>query len=118
MQAEDKKVDFVKDIKPIFEARCTKCHGDKKQKGDFRVDTRKELLGSGEKENGENVTPGKPDKSYLMKLIVMSEDDDDVMPPKGGTLKKEEIAKIKAWIAAGAKWPEGVKLKTPPKKKK
>ena len=28
---------FLKDVWPIFEARCLECHGPKKQKGDLRM---------------------------------------------------------------------------------
>ena len=103
IQAEDKKVDFVKDIQPILEERCTYCHGNRKQKGDFRLDNLKDMLSTGDSAP-KNVIPGKPAESYLVKLISMTEDDDDIMPPKGDPLKKEQIAKIKAWIADGAKW--------------
>ena len=48
----------------------------------------------------------------------LSEDDVDVMPPKGGTLTKDQIAKVKAWIDAGAKFPAGVELADKSKKKK
>src|SRR5687768_7332508 len=33
-------VDFIKDIRPIFEANCYKCHGPDKQKGEFRLDVK------------------------------------------------------------------------------
>ena len=51
-------------------------------------------------------------------LVSSSEDDDDVMPPKGGTLTKDQVAKIKAWITEGAKFPEGLTLKDKSPKKK
>ncbi len=106
----------VIDIKPILEARCVKCHGKKKQKGEYRLSNAKDIVKAGDSEE-KPVVVGKPDASYLVKLTVMSEDDDDVMPPKGGTLKKEEIAKIKAWITEGAKFPAGVELEDKSKKK-
>lgn len=109
-------VDFKKDIAPIFEARCVKCHGAKKQKGEYRLSNAKDIVKAGESEE-KPVVAGNPDKSYLVKLIVMSEDDDDVMPPKGGTLSKDEIAKIKAWIKDGAKFPAALELEDKSKKK-
>src|SRR5215212_2228850 len=33
--------DFDKVIKPFFDQHCVSCHGEKKQKGDLRVDTLK-----------------------------------------------------------------------------
>lgn len=110
-------VDFDKDIKPVLESRCVKCHGEKKQKGEYRLSNAKDIMKAGESEETP-VVAGKAAASYLVKLISMTEDDDDVMPPKGGTLTKDQIAKIKAWIAEGAKFPAGVELKDTSKKKK
>ena len=109
-------VDFEKDIKPIFESRCVKCHGAKKQKGEYALHTAKDIVKAGDSEE-KPVVAGKPESSYLVKLIEMSEDDDDVMPPKGGTLTKDQIAKIKAWIKEGAKFPASAKLEDKSKKK-
>ena len=110
-------VDFKKDIAPILEARCVKCHGAKKQKGEYRLSNASDIVKAGESEE-KPVVAGSPDKSYIVKLISMSEDADDVMPPKGGTLSKDEIAKIKAWIKDGAKFPSGLELEDKSKKKK
>ena len=110
-------VDFAKDIAPIFEANCVKCHGAKKQKGEYRLDNAKDIVKAGESEE-KPVVAGSPEKSYMVKLISMSEDDDDVMPPKGGPLAKDQIAAIKAWIKEGAKFPAGVTLADKSKKMK
>ena len=38
--ASDKKdLTYAKDIKPIFEKSCFKCHGEEKQKGKLRLDS-------------------------------------------------------------------------------
>ena len=102
-------VDFAKQIAPIFEASCIKCHGEKKQKGDYRMDKAEFIQVAGESEE-KPVVPGKAAESYLVKLIKMSEGDDDVMPPKGGPLKPEQIALIVKWIEEGAKFPADLKL--------
>lgn len=102
-------VDFDKDIKPIFENNCLRCHNPEKAKGKLRMDTR-ELFMKGS-ENGPIVVAGKPDESTLFKLVNQPKESDDRMPPDGDPLKKEEIEKIRAWIAAGAPWPDGVTLK-------
>ena len=45
VRAEEKKVDFVKDIQPIFAVSCVKCHGadpkGKKPKGKYDMTTLK-----------------------------------------------------------------------------
>ena len=114
LQAE---VDFTKDIKPILESRCVKCHGAKKQKGEYQLNNAKDILKAGDSEEPP-IVAGSPDKSYLLKLISMTEDDDDVMPPKGGTLTKDQVAKIQAWIKEGANFPADVTLENKSKKKK
>src|SRR5437868_4265120 len=48
--AADRPVDFVKDIKPLFEAACIKCHGKGKDKGGFSLETRESFLKGGETE--------------------------------------------------------------------
>ena len=98
-------VDFEKDIKPIFDDRCAKCHGEDKQKSDFRLDLRSSILKGGDL--GEpGATPGNPEKSTIYKLINLDEDHDDIMPPKGDPLSKAQVELIKRWIAEGAKMPE------------
>ncbi|MCM8525534.1 MAG: c-type cytochrome [Lentisphaeraceae bacterium] len=108
-------VDFAKQVAPIFEARCVKCHGDNKQKGEYRLDKAEFVMVAGESEE-KPVVVGKPAESYLVKLIKMTEDDDDVMPPKGGTLTPEEIALIEQWITEGAKFPADLQLQDKSKK--
>ncbi|MCA9417425.1 MAG: hypothetical protein KC917_14185 [Candidatus Omnitrophica bacterium] len=36
--AIDRKVDYLSDVKPIFENNCYSCHGPSKQKSGFRLD--------------------------------------------------------------------------------
>jgi len=103
-------------VQLIFEARCIKCHGEKKQKGEYRMDTAEHVFVSGDSEE-EPIKKGDAGKSYLYQLITMSEDDDEVMPPKGGLLTKEEIATVEAWIKAGAKFPANAALEDKSKKK-
>jgi formylglycine-generating enzyme required for sulfatase activity/mono/diheme cytochrome c family protein len=104
------KADFNKHIKPIFEAACVHCHNEKNMKADLNMETLEGLLKGGE--DGTSLVPGDPEKSSIYTLLILDEDDDDVMPPaKEGLLDKTQIALVKDWIASGAKWPEGVKLK-------
>ena len=54
-------VDFVKDIQPIFEAKCVKCHGPEKQKSEYRLDVKSIALTGGEN-HAPNVVPEKARK--------------------------------------------------------
>lgn len=95
------KVDFAKQIQPIFSASCYKCHGGTKAKGKLKLDSAEAILNGGE--DGKIFEPGNPDKSDLFHRITVAADDDDAMPPKdkGQPLKKEQVALIKQWIAEG-----------------
>lgn len=96
--------DFEKEIQPIFAANCSKCHGPEKQKGGYRLDVKSIALTGGEG-SAPNILPGRASASALVKYIS-SDDPEERMPPKGDALAPGDIAKIKAWIDAGAAWPE------------
>jgi mono/diheme cytochrome c family protein len=101
-------VDFVRDIRPIFEQHCYECHGDKKQKGGLRLDVRAAALKGGDA-RGPDIVPGKAKQSPLLHLVT-TEDEDEVMPPKGNRLNPAQIALLTRWIDEGAVWPEGVDM--------
>src|SRR5262245_11220181 len=42
------QIDFARDIKPIFEAACVKCHGKGKDKGSFSLETHESFLKGGD----------------------------------------------------------------------
>jgi hypothetical protein len=107
---------FDKDIAPLFENACVKCHGEDKHKGGIRVDTLAELMKGGE--DGAIVVPGNSAKSPLV-LSVARVDRESAMPPDrkpgrdiGPDGKKlppvvhftaEQVGLIRAWIDQGAK---------------
>ena len=104
-QVKTRPVDFNADIKPIFDEHCIKCHGEKKQKSDLRLDSRANILKGGDL--GEPAaSPGHPEKSTIIEFISLDPDDDEIMPPKGDPLTKEQISLISKWIKEGAKMPE------------
>jgi len=104
--ASDKKgVTYAKDIKPILEKNCFKCHGEEKQKGDLRLDSLEATLKPGE--YGAIVKKGDSANSKIVHAIARL-DEDEGMPPakKDGSpvaLSKEDIGLIRAWIDQGAK---------------
>lgn len=108
------KVDFTTQVKPILEAACTHCHGADKDKGDFRLHTKEDLIKGNE--NGPGLTAGDLTKSSLYKTLILPHDDDMVMPPaKEGLLAQSQIEVIKGWIEQGAEWPAGVTLEVKPR---
>lgn len=90
---------FAKDVKPILQRKCVSCHGALKQKAGLRLDAVQLVRQGGG--GGPAVIAGKPDESLLVEALEGREGVAQ-MPPEGGPLKPEEIAAIKAWIAAGA----------------
>ena len=106
-------VDFVREVQPILETKCLECHNPSKIKGKLLMDSAAALLKGGEA--GPALVAGQPDKSEMIKRIVLPKDHDDIMPPKGGPLAANEIDVLKRWIAAGAQWPQNLTLqyKTP-----
>jgi len=95
-------VTYDKDIKPIFEKSCVKCHGTEKQKGKLRLDSLAAALKGGE--NGKCIVSGDSAKSTLVHSIARL-DPESAMPPedKGDPLTKEQVGLIRAWIDQGAK---------------
>lgn len=104
------KVDFEKQILPIFKERCFECHQKeytdpktgkvKKPKGKFRMDNPELHLAGGSE--GGNLTPGDPAKSTTYTSTTLPDTDDLAMPPKGDRLTKEQQDLIKQWITEGA----------------
>lgn len=101
-------VDFKRQVRPILEAYCLKCHGPEKPKGDLSLVTRADALKGGEK--GPALVPGDPAKSPLYTTTTLPADHDDVMPPKGDKLTQAQQGILKTWIEQGAPWPEDIKL--------
>src|SRR5882762_325344 len=101
----DHKVDFAKEVKPIFEASCVKCHGRGKARGGFSLENREATLSGGD--SGPAIVPGKSAESYLIELVA-GIDPDNVMPQKGSKLKPEQVGLLRAWIDQGAAWDPGV----------
>src|SRR5438445_1446465 len=95
-------VDYVRDVKPIFAANCTSCHGVTKQKADLRLDLYANVKRGGQ--SGLAIVPQKSSESRLFQAVTGSRSDVEKMPPKG-ELTAEQIALLKRWIDEGAKGP-------------
>ena len=103
-------VDFAKEIQPILELNCVKCHGAEQQKGGFRLDTRQSALKA--ESDWIGLVPGHPDKSAIYKSLLLPLDDESVMPPKKeARLTKAQIELVGKWISEGAKWPDTLTIK-------
>lgn len=100
--ATKKKVDFVREIKPLLVTHCQKCHGASKREGGLRLDRRDDALNGGD--SGPAFVSGKSAESRLIKYIA-GVDPDVLMPPEGEKLTDEQIGLLRGWIDQGADWP-------------
>src|SRR6516165_8692607 len=106
------KVDFKRDVQPIFREYCIGCHGPAQQVSGFRLDRRRDALMGG---GGVAIGPGSSASSRLY-LRLIGNQYGSQMPPTG-PLSQEQINVIKAWIDQGAEWPDdvsGERASTPP----
>lgn len=104
--ADKKGLTYEKDIKPLLENSCVKCHGPEKPKSKYRVDSREAIVKGGDSEEAA-VVPGKSEKSPIV-LYTAGLVEDMEMPPldkreKYPALTKEQIGLLRAWIDQGAK---------------
>ena len=96
-------VDYAQDIQPILSRHCYSCHGAEKQKSGLRLDRKADALAGGD--TGKVILPGRSAESILIHNVA-GLDPDMLMPPEDERLTADEIAKLRAWIDAGAVWPE------------
>src|SRR5688500_14385530 len=50
-------VDFARDVRPILQKNCFRCHGEKKQEGGLRLDIRRRAFAGGD--TGPAIVPGR-----------------------------------------------------------
>lgn len=99
----ERKVDFAKDVKPLFAKHCLSCHGSEKQEAGFRLDQKAAALAGGDA--GESILPENSADSLLIRYVA-GIDENIVMPPEGEQLTKMQVGILRAWIDQGAVWPE------------
>jgi len=103
--AASRKVDFVKDIRPLLAGKCYSCHGPSEQKGQLRWDVKAIAAKGGV--SGPAFKPGNSAESLVVRLVAGVQPD-LVMPLKGTRLSPEEVGLLRAWIDQGAVWPDGL----------
>ena len=99
---------FVRDIQPILETNCLRCHKQGKAKGGLRMETQALMMEGGN--DADAIVPGNPAESDLIRRSHLRPIDEGFMPDEGQALKKNELDLLTAWVRSGAHWPEGVTL--------
>ncbi|HVM86950.1 MAG TPA: DUF1549 domain-containing protein [Puia sp.] len=103
--SESQLQDLNIQVRTVFAHHCYSCHGPLKMKGDLRLDSKEGIFKGGK--NGSVFTPGRPEKSELIRRVSLPANDKDVMPSKGQRLSLNEIQVLSYWIRQGAPWPTG-----------
>ncbi len=79
--ANKQDVTYAKEIRPLLEASCLRCHGEERAKADLRLDSLQAALEGGK--DGKVVVPG-DSKNSLLVAAAAQINDNVAMPPKRG----------------------------------
>ena len=88
----EQPVSFKADLAPILLHQCQSCHGPKKSKGGYRVDTFERAMEVGFDE---------------LHYRMVTDDEDEIMPPDADPLSAELIALFKRWQEEGENFDGG-----------
>lgn len=94
---------FEKEVWPLLQAKCMKCHGESKPKGGLRLDSREAVLRGGD--SGPAVVLGKPAQSLFLKVVDYG---GDIQMPPSGKLADGEVALLRKWIESDIPWKKGI----------
>ncbi len=93
---------YDKEVEPILDKYCFRCHGKEKVKGGFRLNTREGIFKGGD--TGPAVKLDKPEESLLLQAIQYKEGLE--MPPNA-KLPAKEIETLTRWVKAGVPMKSG-----------
>jgi cytochrome c553 len=94
---------FEAKIRPVLVEHCYRCHGEKKQRGNLRLDSKDAMLKGGD--SGPALVVGKAAESLLIKAI---RHDGELKMPEGNKLPANVMADFEKWVAMGAPDPRTV----------
>jgi ankyrin repeat protein len=96
------KVDFARDVLPLFRQNCISCHGPEQQTSGLRLDRKSSVMKIGLR----RVVPGSSQNSFLYHRLIGTEY--GMQMPPAGALRAEQIQIVKMWIDQGAGWPDSL----------
>jgi mono/diheme cytochrome c family protein len=88
---------FAREVAPLLDRWCVRCHGAQEQQGGLRLDSYLGVMRGGD--TAPAVRPGDPNESLLVAKVERR--DRRAMPPRRA-LPAPLVARLRAWIAAGA----------------
>jgi Protein of unknown function (DUF1553)/Protein of unknown function (DUF1549)/Planctomycete cytochrome C len=106
--AQERKIDFDRQIRPILSDNCFACHGPdpEQRKAKLRLDN---FDGATAKlrRSGHAIVPGNPEKSGILERIA-SDDPSEVMPPPRTQkhVTPAQLELLRQWIREGAPFAE------------
>ena len=112
LQADERPLDFNRDVRPILSENCFYCHGQdaNKRQGDLRLDDREQAVATG------SIVPGKATESSLLSRIHETDPDTQMPPPKSNRrLSPEQKEILERWINEGATYSPHWSFVTPTK---
>ena len=104
--ADDGAEFFEAKVRPILVEHCLGCHGEQKQKGGLRLDSKAGWEKGGD--TGPVVVPGKPEKSLLVRMVKGTIGSPPRMPPER-VLPEQAVKDLVKWIEIGAPDPRVAK---------
>ena len=91
------RVNFIRDVKPILEDNCVRCHDADSVMRGVRLDRKDRAM--------MQIVRKKPDDSPLYNVSKSG-----MMPPGGTNLTHAEVETLRKWFAEEAPWPNGAEL--------
>jgi len=98
----EEAVGFLKDVAPIFEVHCVRCHTSHDPSGELDLTRAEKVIGN--QDSDAVVVPKMPDASSLLEMISGEEPS---MPEDGPPLSVEQVDVLRRWVEQGANWPDG-----------
>src|SRR5262245_14707797 len=102
----EREIEFNRDIRPILSDNCYPCHGPDRAKRITALRFDQEEAALADLGGGRHaIVRGDPAASEMIRRITAS-DPAERMPPARAerTLSPQQIERLRAWIAAGARW--------------
>jgi len=74
--AEDRQIDFNRDVRPILTDKCMACHGPdaEHREADLRLDIESDA--KADRDGSPSIVPGDPEQSLLIERILSGDADD------------------------------------------
>ena len=100
-------VDFEREIKPLIESACLRCHHEESDEGGLRLDSRAAADAT--------IVAGDAAASSFYSRMLLPAEEEGAMPPEGPRIDAEQVEAVRRWIDEGAPWPAAAKLQIQPR---